>query len=88
MGELIGTYSQKRARKDCHKREEKLITAQKLLTQPALLAKKASRYFLKKEEKEKYVLDVEKIKRDEQYDGFLAIATNNEELSIAEVLDQ
>jgi len=85
---IIGTYSQKRARKDCHKREEKLITAQKLLTQPALLAKKASRYFLKKEEKEKYILDVEKIKRDEQYDGFLAIATNNEELSIAEVLDQ
>lgn len=85
---IIGTYSQKRARKDCYKREEKLITAQKLLTQPALLAKKASRYFLKKEKKEKYVLDVEKIKRDEQYDGFLAIATNNEELSIAEVLDQ
>ncbi len=85
---IIGIYSQKRARKDCYKREEKLITAQKLLTQPALLAKKASRYFLKKEKKEKYVLDVEKIKRDEQYDGFLAIATNNEELSIAEVLDQ
>lgn len=85
---IIGTYSQKRARKDCYKREKKLITAQKLLTQPALLAKKASRYFLKKEEKEKYVLDVEKIKRDEQYDGFLAIATNNEKLSIAEVLDQ
>lgn len=85
---IIGTYSEKRARSDRYKREEKLITAQKLLNQPSLLAKKAARYFLKKQEKERYELDAEKIKRDEQYDGFLAIATNNEELSITEVLDQ
>lgn len=85
---IIGTYSKKRARSDRHKREEKLLTAQKLLNQPSLLAKKAARYFIKKQEKEQYVLDAEKIKKDELYDGFLAIATNNEDLTITEVLDQ
>ena len=85
---IIGTFSQKRARKDQHTREEKLLKAQKLLTNPANIEKKASRYFLKKESKETYVLNKAKIAEDEKYDGFLAIATNNTNLTIAEVLGQ
>lgn len=85
---IIGTFSQKRARKDCHKREEKLLKAHKLLANPANIEKKAARFFLKKETKEVYVLNEQKIAEDEKYDGFLAIATNNSELPITEVLDQ
>lgn len=86
---IIGTYSQKRARKDKHNREEKLIKAHKLLQKQENIEKKAARYFLKKEtKKDKYILNEAKIAEDEKFDGFLAIATNNNELPIAEVLDQ
>ncbi len=85
---IIGTFSQKRARKDRYQREKKLIKAHKLLANPANINKKAARYFLKKQSNEVYVLNEEKIAEDEKYDGFLAIATNNTELSITEVLDQ
>lgn len=85
---VIGTYSLKRAKKDRHKREEKLLKALKLLKNPANIEKKAARYFLKKESKEKYVLNESKIAEDEKYDGFLAIATNNIGLPITDVLDQ
>lgn len=86
---IIGTFSNKRARKDKHKREEKLIKADKLLKNPENIERKAARYFLKKEsKKDTYVLNETKIAEDEKFDGFLAIATNNTELPIAEVLDQ
>lgn len=85
---VIGTFSQKRAKKDRHKREDKLIKAHKLLDNQENIDKKAARYFLKKKSKEKYVLNDAKIAEDEKFDGFLAIATNNTELPITEVLDQ
>jgi hypothetical protein len=86
---IIGTFSQKRARKDKHNREEKLLKADKLLKKPENIEKKAARYFLKKESKnDKYILNEAKIAEDEKFDGFLAIATNNNELPIAEILDQ
>lgn len=85
---IIGTYSQKRAKKDRHNREEKLIKAQKLLANPANIEKKAARYFLKKESKDVFCLNEEKIAEDEKFDGFLAIATNNTNLSISQILDQ
>jgi transposase len=85
---IIGTYSAKRAKKDKHEREEKLQKAQSLLSRPNLITSKAGRYFLKKEGKESYVLDQEKITRDATFDGFLAIATNNNTLAVSEILDQ
>lgn len=85
---IIGTYSKKRAKKDQHEREGKLKKAQKLLANPANIEKKAERYYLRKESKEKYILNEEKILEDQKYDGFLAIATNNTQLPITEVLDQ
>lgn len=85
---IIGTYSAKRARKDAHERDEKLHTAQTLLSRPELISKKASRFYLKKQGAQTYQLDQEKIKRDERFDGFLAIATNNKSLSVGQTLDQ
>lgn len=85
---IIGTYSEKRAKKDQYEREHKLQVAQKLLTQPSQLKKKAAYYFLQKQGKDKYVLNEEKIKRDEKFDGFLAVATNNIQLKETEVLEQ
>lgn len=85
---IIGTYSAKRAKKDAHDREVKLKTAKKLLENPSLVAKKAGRFFLKKEGETKYELDKQKVARDERFDGFLAIATNNATLDINIILEQ
>lgn len=84
---IIATYSEKRATKDHHDREEKLQIAKQLLQQPSLLKKKAARYFLKQQGTDKYCLDEEKIARQEKYDGILAITTNNTTLSVTEVLE-
>ena len=85
---IIATYSEKRARKDKQDREERLMVANSLLKNPSLLKKKPSRYFLKADSKEKYLLDEEKIKQSEKYDGLLAISTNNKTLAITDVLEQ
>lgn len=85
---IIATYSSKRAKKDKYDRERLLAKAQTLLTKPDLLKKKASRYFLKQTGTESYVLDEERIKQQEKYDGFLAISTNNTTLATTNVLEQ
>jgi len=84
---LIGTFSEKRARKDRHEREEKIRKAAKLLENPSALKTKASHYFLKPADKETYVLDEEKIKQSEKYDGYFCIATNAKNLNISDILD-
>lgn len=85
---IIATYSEKRAKKDKQDREDKLTTAKKMLANPALLKKKAARFFLESDGKEKYTLNESKILLSEKYDGFLAISTNNETLAVTDVLDQ
>ncbi len=84
---LIATYSLKRASKDKAEREEKIARAKEFINDPGGLEKKARHYFLKKQGKDKYVLDQEKIDRSEKYDGFFCIATNNTDLSVAHILD-
>lgn len=84
---LITTYSTKRAAKDKAEREEKIEKAKIYLSQPAPLEKKAKNYYLKKVKQCNYVLDIDRIKRSEQFDGFMSIATNNKELTIAQILD-
>lgn len=84
---IICTYSEKRARKDKEEREEKLRKAAQLLQHPNLLKKKAQHYFLTSTDKTKFFLDEEKIKKNQLYDGFLAISTNVEHLKVEEVLD-
>lgn len=84
---LIATYSTKRAAKDRAEREEKIIKAKAFIDDPSKLEKKAKLHYLKKEAKDKYVLDQEKINRSEKFDGFFCIATNNVELSVENILD-
>ncbi len=85
---IIATYSEKRAAKDRHEREQKLQTAEALLKNPSLIKKKASRYFIKQQGSESYSLDTEKINRDARYDGILAIATNVKDLPNEKILEQ
>lgn len=85
---IIATYSNKRAKKDKADREQKLQTAQILLKQPALIKKKASRYYLTSTGNETYELNEKKAKADEAYDGILAIATNATALGHTTILEQ
>lgn len=84
---LITTYSLNRAIKDRAEREEKIEKAKIFLSQPAPLEKKAKNHYLKKLNQCKYVLDADRIKRSEQFDGFMSVATNNKELTTAQILD-
>lgn len=85
---IIGTYSSKRARKDKADREKKIEQADRLLKKPATIQAKAQRHYLKPQNSNSYILDEEKIRRAEKYDGFLAISTNNNTLSVSTILDQ
>lgn len=83
---LITTYSSKRAAKDKAEREEKIEKAKIFISNPGALGKKAKTFYLKNEGKDQYSLDLEKIKHSERFDGFMCIATNNRELSVADIL--
>lgn len=84
---IICTYSEKRDKKDKYERLDKIEKAKKLLKTPSKLKKKASRFFIKGDNKESYQLDEEKIKAAEKYDGFIAISTNTS-IKTTEILDQ
>jgi len=83
---IIATYSEKRAKKDARDREKRLEKAEALLKDPSKLQAKARRHFISSENG-KPSLDQEKIKRSQQYDGFLAISTNEENLPVDQILD-
>ena len=84
---IICTYSEKRAKKDKQDREERVEKAKNLLKYPGQLKRKEKHYFIQAKDAVTYLLDEEKIKRSEQYDGYLAIATNATHLSAQAVLD-
>jgi len=84
---IIGTWSASRAEKDRNDRDERIAKAELMQKNPSLLKKKAGHYFLKNDKEENYRLDKQKIERHQQYDGFLAIATNVRDMDIAVVLD-
>ena len=73
---IICTYSEKRAKKDKQDRLERIEKAASLLKYPSKLKSKAYRFYLKSDNKEQYVLDENKIKIAEKYDGLIAISTN------------
>jgi len=85
---VISTYSEKRAKKDKHDREKKIEKAKLLLKTPSKLSTKAKYHFITNTTENKYELNEKKIKRDEQFDGILAICTNDDVLTDVEVLDQ
>ncbi len=83
---IICTYSEKRAKKDRQDRLKRIEKAQALLKRPSSLKSKPRRYYLKSHN-EAFELDEEKIKRDEMFDGFIAISTNTA-IRATEALDQ
>lgn len=85
---IIATYSEKRAKKDKQDREDRLETANTLLQNTALITKKAQRFYLRQTQPGSYELNETKVKADEQYDGILAISTNNTTLATIDILDQ
>ena len=83
---LIFTYSDKRAKKDKIEREKKLEKALKYVSNPSLLNKKESHYFIKQISPKKYELDENKIILSEQYDGLSCISTNYTDGTVEEIL--
>lgn len=84
---IITTYSERRAAKDRHEREEKIAKAKEFISSPAKVEKKAANHFLKKTGKSSYILDEAKIAQSQRYDGYVSIATNVTDLPEAQILD-
>jgi transposase len=84
---IICTFSENRAKKDFMERDEKIKKAEVFIKSPSKLKGKEKHYYLKNINKETFALDEEKIAEASRYDGFIAIATNNKDLSEAELLD-
>ncbi len=85
---IIGTYSDKRARKDKHDRDKKVARAKELLKKPSKIKSKATRHYLKNKGEQQFELDEQKIKRAEKFDGFVAISTTASYLQADEVINQ
>jgi transposase len=85
---IIGTYSQKRADKDRYERERKIEKGKHLLKSRSEINKKPSTYYLKQVGKTSYVLDEKRITESEKYDGYLCIATNEDNLDTHEIVSR
>ena len=88
---IICTYSEKRARKDAHERQVLVEKAIALLDNPGTLKaknKKGAKRYLSYQEDDNISLDEARIRQEEAYDGFLAIATNRKDLAVHEVIEQ
>ena len=85
---IIITYSKSRETKDRYERENLLRKAEKFLQSPSNINRKATRHYLKQVGKNKYELDLERIKESEQFDGLLGVSTNQKEFKPEEVLKQ
>ena len=83
---LIGTYSEKRAKKDRKMREEKIQKAKAMLNHPSKLMRNESRLFLKKKGKSDFEIDEKKIEKSKKFDGFACVATNLKDMSVKQIL--
>ncbi len=88
---IICTYSSKRARKDAHQRQKLIDKATKWLEKPAkykqLKKRGAARFLTTSEDGLPTGLDQDKIKQDERFDGFKALATTTD-LSVEQILSK
>ena len=88
---IICTWSQKRAKKDCFDRQRLEQKARQLLEQPHKIKQKNKRgaqKYIQNQGKDTYTFDEERLKKDSRYDGFLAIATDIEGFDPATVIQQ
>ncbi|MDQ1266695.1 MAG: hypothetical protein QG635_1847 [Bacteroidota bacterium] len=84
---VLTTYSEKRAHKDRHEREEKLEKAGKLILSPSQSELIMAGHFLRKNEKSQYEFDEAKIERSEKFDGFISISTNTKDMTESAILE-
>jgi len=87
---IICTYSPKRAMKDRSEREKLIKKAKELLENSSKLSqikKRGAARYIRQESEGKHLLDIEKIKSDEKWDGYKAISTTTD-LSVNEVLEK
>lgn len=87
---LIITYSEKRAAKDRKDRERLLEKAEFLLANKALIkssSKRGGKKYLKETGSTDWVLDKMALTRDEKFDGYYAIQTNEQNLDVGTILD-
>jgi len=88
---IICTYSEKRARKDKAERERLLAKAKKYIENQSLLKnhnKQGAKRYIDYQSETKFILDEEKIKDDEKYDGYKAIATSLPLSDVETILNQ
>jgi transposase len=88
---IICTYSERRARKDRYEREKQVEKAKKWINHPSKLTQKQRRgagRFLIQQGKQPPRLDEQRIAREARFDGFLALATNRQDLAVEEVIEQ
>ena len=88
---LIVTYSPKRAQKDRADRERMIERAKSLLEDKSRIKasnKRGGKKYLKEVEPGcvDWVLDEERIRRDERFDGYYGIQTNEKNMSVEKVL--
>ena len=83
------TWSAKRAHKDKAERERVLERLRKRLDKPyqlkASIKRGCNQYLQMEVDTDKWILDEEKIRQAESFDGYYAVVTNNLELSTEEV---
>lgn len=87
---LIITYSSRRADKDRKDRERLIEKAKELLADKAKIRasnKRGGKKYLKDVSCKNWILDEEAIKRDEAFDGYFGIATNEESLKVEDILN-
>ena len=84
---IITTYSEKRAGKDRHDREEKIAKGKEYLKDPSKVERKAAGNYLKKKNKNSYELDEAKIARHARYDGFISISTNTQDIAESKIVE-
>lgn len=87
-------YSEKYAQKAKKEREAALLKAGELMASPAAYrkatTKKGPAKYIKtqgKGEKEELIFDIEKIKEEEQYDGYYAIVTSEDKLTAEQIVN-
>jgi len=87
---IIITYSQARAKKDKIDRDRQVEKAQALLEDVSRIKasnrKGAKKYIAQKADNINYTLDTDAIYNDEKFDGYYAIATNEENISAEDAI--
>ena len=86
---LIAFHSSKRARKDAYEREKALDKIQQYLnsTAKSQLTSRLKKPYIKVTKNAKLEIDLDKLDREKQFDGFFGIQTNLTEINAKEILN-